>query len=200
MRAGRTCKGYRDPGELIFRDESQGLVIRRQRAKESQTQKMSRDVQQDEQPFTTPVVSDIKWAIPRATPPVFSRSLIPSAEDQATCFFFQNYVTQPDSLSQGTLEYLSDIYGTEEIGSALADAVSSLGMVGLANFWKAPNINLTARFKYSTAVKTLSAQLRHTEEAKADQTLVATILLGLYEVGQVPDVVIKFLRQADKYL
>ena len=83
---------------------------------------------------------------------------------------------------KGHVDYLSDIYSTEEIGSGLADSVTSLGMVGLANFWKAPNIMSNAVIKYNSAMRTISSQLRNVEEAKSDQTLISILLLGLYEV------------------
>jgi hypothetical protein len=116
--------------------------------------------------------------------PVFNISLAPSADDQATCFFFQNYVPGNDPFGdRGTFQFLMDVYRCEEIGDALADSVSSLGMVGLASFWKAPSIIHNARLKYVSALRTLASHLRNKEEAKTDQTLIATMLLGLYEVG-----------------
>lgn len=105
-----------------------------------------------------------------------------SAEDQATCFFFQNYILGGNDLSKGNFDYLSDIYGSEEIGSGLADSVAALGMVGLANFWRAPNIMRNANVKYHSALRTVSSQLMDVEQAKSDQTLISIMLLGLFEV------------------
>lgn len=85
-------------------------------------------------------------------------------------------------MSKGPLDYLSDLYGSEEIGSGLADSVAALGMVGLANFWKAPNIMSNAAVKYNSAMRTISSQLRDVEEAKLDQNMVSILLMGLYEV------------------
>jgi hypothetical protein len=109
-----------------------------------------------------------------------------SPEDQATCFFFQNYVLGGQDMSKGSLDYLSDLYSSEEIGSGLADSVASLGMVGLANFWKAPNIMSNAAIKYNSAMRSISSQLRDVEQAKSDQTLVSILLMGLYEVLYTP--------------
>ncbi len=85
-------------------------------------------------------------------------------------------------MTKGNLDYLSEIYSTEEIGSGLADSVASLGMVGLANFWKAPNIMSHAAIKYNSAMRTISSQLRDVEQAKSDQTMISIMLMGLYEV------------------
>jgi hypothetical protein len=84
---------------------------------------------------------------------------------------------------RGTFQYLYDLYGSEEIGGAVADSVTSLGMAGLANFWKSPNIMISARKKYSSAMSTVSSKLRDIDEAKSDQVLIAIMLLGLYEVS-----------------
>jgi hypothetical protein len=86
---------------------------------------------------------------------------------------------------KGHIDYLSDIYSSEEVGSGLADSVASLGMVGLANFWKAPNIMSNAVIKYNSAMRTVSSQLRDVEQAKFDQTLISILLMGLYEVQSI---------------
>ena len=114
--------------------------------------------------------------------PMTQPSLRASPEEQATCFFFQNYVLQQDAFSRGSFQYLSDIYESEEIGSALADSVASLGLVGLGHLWGASNVLANATAKYNSALKTISMQLRTIERAKSDQTIIAIMLLGLYEV------------------
>ncbi|KAH6720846.1 hypothetical protein BKA61DRAFT_471346 [Leptodontidium sp. MPI-SDFR-AT-0119] len=117
------------------------------------------------------------------TLPVISFGLGTPADEQATCFFFQNYVLQQDVFWRGNFQYLSDIYGCEEIGTALADSVACLGLVGLAHFWGASNILANATSKYNSALKTISTQLRTIEGAKSDQTIIAIMLLGLYETN-----------------
>lgn len=172
----------------MFRDESEGLSSRRQKA--SQAKKPRPTV-------LTPIPTDTPQALMVAVPdefqlsllipdvqilPVISFGLGTSPDEQATCFFFQNYVLQEDMFSRGNFQYLSEIYGCEEIGGALADSVASLGLVGLAHFWGASNILANATTKYNSALKTISSQLRTIEGAKSDQTIIAIMLLGLYEV------------------
>jgi hypothetical protein len=125
----------------------------------------------------------LPWSL--QDPPSLNLSvpLDPPAAQQATCFFFKNYVTNHGSLDTGTFDYLTKMYTSEEVGSALADSIAALGMAGLANFWKAPDIKYNAQVKYSSAMKALSMKLRDVDEAKSDQTLITTMLLGLYEVG-----------------
>ena len=173
----------------MFRDESQGLSEKHRRSNEAHFQVKAESSRPIDLPSTfaiDPQLALIKS--PQSTQfqplPTLSLSLMTSPEDQATCFFFQNYVLGGEDLSRGTLDYLSDIYVSEEIGGGLADSISSLGMVGLANFWKAPNIMSNAAIKYNSAMRTISTQLRDVEQAKADQTLISILLMGLYEVLQ----------------
>lgn len=174
----------------MFRDESEGLSSRRQRAKASQSQKQRPALAKTKATDTPQALmvtvldeSQLSLLIPDVeTLPVISFGLGTPADEQATCFFFQNYVLQQDVFWRGNFQYLSDIYGCEEIGTALADSVACLGLVGLAHFWGASNILANATSKYNSALKTISTQLRTIEGAKSDQTIIAIMLLGLYEV------------------
>jgi hypothetical protein len=106
-----------------------------------------------------------------------------SAEDQATCFFFGNYVSGMGILDTcGNYQYLSSIYAEQPVGIPLRQAVAAVGLAGLANFWNAPNILSKANTAYCSALRLVNSGLGNIEEAKKDQTLVAIILLGLYEV------------------
>jgi hypothetical protein len=167
---------------MIFRDESQTLSIKRARQRDSSrtttsTSKVLGISDKSLVPFQTNEFSE--------SPPISPTTLALgwAAEDQATCFFFKNYVLEKDQFIRGNFQYLSDIYSSEEVGSALSDSIASLGMVGLANFWGAPNIMANANVKYHSALRRVSSQLRNVEEAKADQTMIVVMLLGLYEVS-----------------
>jgi hypothetical protein len=168
----------------MFRDESQNQSARHQRLKNAESSRAN-DLLSSAATDATLIVTNIQVTHPQIQfqpESLLSASLGNSAEDQATCFFFQNYVLKGNEFSRGQYDYLSDIYGSEEVGSGLADTVTSLGMVGLANFWRAPNIMATAHAKYHSALRTVSAQLRDVDQAKSDQTLISIMLLGLYEV------------------
>jgi len=106
-----------------------------------------------------------------------------SAEDQATSFFFGNYIAGTELLNTfGNYQYLSTIYAHGPIGQPLRRCVAAVGLAGLANFWKAPNIMVKAHSAYQSVLRLINAGLGDLEEAKSDQTLVSIILLGLYEV------------------
>ncbi|XMA11897.1 hypothetical protein WAI453_004688 [Rhynchosporium graminicola] len=190
VRAGRTCNGYRDPADMMFRDESEGLLSKRQRAK-AQSQKQRPTVSLSLPAHTSqasiiavPDDSQLSLLIPDVHKlPLIFFNLETSTDGEATCFFFRNYVLQQDMFSQGSFRYLSDIYEIEEIGSALADSVASLGLVGLAHFWRASSILAKATAKYNWALKAISSHLTTVDGAKSDQTIIAIVLLGLYETN-----------------
>ena len=168
----------------MFRDQSANLSLKHQRRKKTHTAHFVLP-NTSSKPSAIPAQSLIEpVSRPLIPPPTLSPSfgLAISAEFQATCFFFQNYVLQKDCLYGGNFQYLSDIYGSEKIGSALTDTVASLGMVGLAHLWQASSIMMRANFKYLSAVSKISRHLRVIEEAKSDQVLISTMLLSLYEV------------------
>jgi hypothetical protein len=170
----------------MFRDESKRLSAKRQR----------KAAKIDGSSTLPPSTTDDKVAL-QPTPSTLVRQQLgatdesrgnlhlelgSSADEQATCFFFRNYVLADDKFHNGNFQYLQNIYATETIGDALAESVASLGMVGLSNFWKASSIMVNANIKYNSALKLVSSRLRNFEEGKSDQTLVSVMLLGLFEV------------------
>lgn len=117
---------------------------------------------------------------------LLSLELVTPTEDQATCFFFRNYVLGDYKYGNSDFQYLQDIYANEEVGPALSQCIISLGMVGLSHFWGAADLQSMAQAKYNSTLRVVSSLLRNIEDAKADQTLIVVMLLGLYEVRYSP--------------
>jgi hypothetical protein len=107
------------------------------------------------------------------------RELSTPVEEQATCFFFHNYVLD-DFI--GYYSYVPSVYSVLPAGCALAEAITSLGMAGIANSRKDTRLMISANLKYMSALRTINGALRDPYEAITDQTLVAVMLLGLFEV------------------
>lgn len=181
VRAGRLCKGYRDPGDLMFRDESKGLIAKAQRQTQKAAQRagtanvVSGKSPKEEAASRIRIGKQLDTSIPAG--------LQTSPEDHATAFFFQNYVPDKGVFPTGGFQYLESIFNQERMGQAVADSIASLGMAGLSNLWKAPDILVHAGLKYQSALKLLSSQLKSPDEAVADQTFAAVMLLGLYETN-----------------
>jgi len=112
-------------------------------------------------------------------PDLGCRELSTPVEEQATNFFIQNYILDD---FKGHYSYQPSVYNTLPAGSALSEAITSLGMAGIADARRDTRLMIKANFKYTSALRSVSAALRDPEEAKTDQTLVAVMLLGLFEV------------------
>lgn len=181
---------------MIFRDESQALSTKRQRLANTRKPRHAVNTPPKDDHLslvhTSPTSADsLLSTYSNSTSPasILTLNFGTSAEEQASCFFFRNYVLEEHQFHNGNFQYLSDLYASEEIGESLLETVACLGLVGLANFWKASNIMRSAHAKYYSALRLVSSRLSNVEEAKSDQTLVAVMLLGLYEVRSlsIPD-------------
>jgi hypothetical protein len=82
----------------------------------------------------------------------------------------------------GNYQYLPTIYSNQPVGTALRQVIAAIGLAGLSNFWKAPNIMAQANRAYSIALQTVNVSLGKIEDAKLDQTVVTIMLLAQYEV------------------
>jgi hypothetical protein len=185
------CNGYRDPSDLRFRDESQSLRSKRERQAEpkkaaSSSKAVSLAVVKSEAtvPTSTDVIDPALLLEPEQLPMgnLLPLELVTPTEDQATCFFFRNYVLGDYKYGSSDFQYLHEIYANEEVGPALSQCIVSLGMVGLSHFWGAADFLSVAQAKYNSVLRVVSSLLRNIEDAKADQTLIVVMLLGLYEV------------------
>jgi hypothetical protein len=96
----------------------------------------------------------------------------------------RNYTWAGSQSAKGFFDYIPDFINCQgAVGSALADVVISLGMVGIANT-KSNNSSVmhAAKVRYNRAVSATNSALC-TQDAKADQTLITVMLLGLFEVS-----------------
>lgn len=105
-----------------------------------------------------------------------------SMESQAPCYFFANYVLENTSCSKGYLEYLPGLCENEVTNGFLTEAVTALGLVGLAMRRHDSSALNSARKNYASALNQLNVALTSKEGALTDHALITVFLLGLYEV------------------
>lgn len=115
------------------------------------------------------------------------RELLYSTEQRALCFYFANYVMLPrDPLtSRGYLELLLPLYSGVRRDSQLSHATSAVALC-LLEAWsgKGPETKLSRSFFQKAPVSTRAA-LEDPEESKKDETLLAVLLLELFEVSDI---------------
>lgn len=130
----------------MFRDESRGLIAKAQRqippkktttttttvtaTTEIISTRPARPTNTDTREVNTCPPVGFQFA-PGISVPV---GLETPAEEQATTFFFQNYVPDRMSFPTGAFQYLEDIFSRENVGQAVKDAITALGIAGLSNF------------------------------------------------------------------
>ncbi|PMD37099.1 hypothetical protein L207DRAFT_569178 [Hyaloscypha variabilis F] len=169
----------------MFRDESENVVLAHRFPKNPSKQKPSSlGSTTPNHPVPTSVAPIASLSSTRRTAiPVLSINPCSSSEEQAVCYFFQNYILGEDSVASGSFQFLPDILLDNEINEVLSDSLTAVGLVGLAHFYHDPSLMFTAVYKYNSAMRKLSLQLRDIGKAKSDQYFMAIMLLGLYEVG-----------------
>jgi len=159
----------------MFRDEALSLSAKRQRqvkAKQSGSAVPSATFAELQVAVIQPCPASLLQKVnsPCSSSSTFlTPSLGTSAEEQATCFFFRNYVLGEDKFHNSNFQYLSDLYGCRDVGEALTETVICVGLAGMANFWKASNITRSAKSRYASALRLISSRLGSIQEAKADQ-------------------------------
>jgi hypothetical protein len=109
----------------------------------------------------------------------------PSIGAQATCFVLHNFVldsVRPEK-GIGYLRYLRSLCAAEN-NPAITSAIAAMGLASLSNINMQPALMMTARKEYASAVACTNSALRHPTLWKADSTLAAVILLGMFEVSK----------------
>ena len=169
----------------MFRDESENVVFAHRFPKNQSKQKPSSlgsTTPNHPVPISVAPIASLS-STRRTAIPVLSINPCSSSEEQAVCYFFQNYILGEDSVASGSFQFLPDILLDNEINEVLSDSLTAIGLVGLAHFYHDPSLMFTAVYKYNSAMRKLSLQLRDIGKAKSDQYFMAIMLLGLYEVG-----------------
>ena len=105
-------------------------------------------------------------------------------EQQAICAFFLDFVLlprHPDS-AQGHLEHLLPLYANTSAESPLSLATSSVALMISGGSPTRRSDQQLGRTIFGKALQKTSAAIRNPAESRKDETLMAVLLLGLFEV------------------
>jgi hypothetical protein len=180
LNARRKCPGYRKPGDLVFKDESQ-KVVRKVKADEaryyqkSASSTNSTNLSEESQTGFDECLEIIRSD--STTLPAFN--LAPTIEDRAMAFFVANYVKPPDGPAIGHMPYLTRMSGG--LPDGLLSSVKAVGLAGYAHSVDAPSLLRHARYHYVQALRSTNEALRSPILATRDSTLVSILILGIYE-------------------
>jgi hypothetical protein len=92
-----------------------------------------------------------------------------------------NYVIGNHGPTRGHLDYLNDLYQTHELPEGLMASMKAVGLAGYAHAAQAPSLMQNARYQYMRALQFTNASLRSPKEFKKDTTLMAVMILGIFE-------------------
>lgn len=178
---GRTCPGYRDQQDLVFRDENNRTINRALKAKarsdlaaNKRSDGILNELTEKAVVSQSPRLQDINFSVPG--------SLLPPIRDQANWFFFNNYHVAESGFYKGHFTDLPLIISQVGEGEALSKAISSIGLASLSNIRNDPRAHESSRREYVSALRLINTALGDPVEVKKDHTILAVMLLGLYEV------------------
>lgn len=189
QKSRRQCPGYKDDFDLVFRNETQATERRARKT----SKKLTTTIVLPDNSSSFPVISredldmmetsDSRNAMMMAT----SNALAIPVEQQAPCFFLQNYTLPPSDGGRGYFDFLAPLMRSEGPDSQLSVAFSAVSMASLANRpnTKGRDAGLMSKAVglYAKALKATNLALQNPVQQKTDQTLAAILMLGFFEVG-----------------
>lgn len=113
------------------------------------------------------------------------RNLSVPLEYEATCYFFHNFVCDDPSSRYSTNAYaqmMPTLYRQDSSFGVLPKIVDAIGLASLSNVNNSPELMAAAGRKYAGVLRAINASIQDSTKATTDQTLIAVILLGLFEV------------------
>lgn len=197
-KARRTCPGYKDEFDLVFRNETKATERRalkaggRKRSVDSKSESSSAA----SSPSTT---CSIDLLSPMAREFIRSPSADGSSsgsipqllsiptEQLANCHFFSNFILVPrQGCTRGFMDYLLPLMRSELSNGHLQHAFNACSLAHLGNRVKSNSEDIPnkALAEYTKALSATHMALQDPELSKTDATLAAVLLLGLYEVSQ----------------
>lgn len=103
-------------------------------------------------------------------------------EDRAANFFFAYYTTTGPPFGDTYQEWLAQTYLEDVPSNVVRAAVQAVGMAAISNVHNAPDVIIQAKERYCQALNATNLALRDPALVAADSTLMAILLLGLFEV------------------
>jgi hypothetical protein len=177
----RTCPGYKDEFDLVFRNETQATERRAKKANKKalalKAGKASAAPEQinDNLPSSSPGSSSHKESV---------GALIQLPVDQqASCHFISNFVLMPkQGTTRGYMDFLPQLLGTESTMKHFKYAFDACALASLNNrVGSGADFAANAIGTYTKALAATQEALRTPELAQRDSTLAAILLLGLFE-------------------
>lgn len=192
--ASRSCPGYRNELDLVFRHENDRIQQKFQAPSSSTrpwTTKQNTTLDSSTETVSALAATRSNPRIPPSTLPALSiprRSSLPAGNvglfipqpsqplfDFATNFFFTQYV--PGS----HFDYLPTLYGNATADSLLSTVVKAVSLASFSSEARNPSCLALARYQYSCGLKGTNAAVQAPEAWANDDLLASIMLLAYFE-------------------
>jgi hypothetical protein len=168
VRKNRTCTGYRNEQDLIFKNETT-IVVRRAKRKSD-----------EHSPTSRPALHVLAVQQP---------SRAASVDDEATAHFFAHYnekyfPCKDKQLAESGFDYITPIFLQDMAsGGPMPEIVRACGLAGLANLKNSPVLLRVAKEKQVKVLRQLNEQLQNSETASSYSSILTCLMLTLFEVS-----------------
>jgi hypothetical protein len=172
IRAKRECSGYRDVTAGRFYDQTEEV-------KRKNSPSLPSDFSSSSAPSPKRRLSPSDALVPQQVS-------VP-LHDHGTAFMLARYLSQDGSNEvRGALgTFLPHILNTSP-GRAVTASLNAVGLAALSNIHQSPQLMLTARQEYVTALAETNATLCDQMQSTSNASLVAVAFLGMFEVSVRP--------------
>ncbi|CAI6337852.1 unnamed protein product [Periconia digitata] len=163
------CPGYDTSVDRFFRDETAAVEVK---AKKAKTKAIIARDERDRVQLEKAALGKLKNAI--------EVPLLAPIIDHAITFFMQRYamgLEEPPMNSKDFNQHLS----THGFHPIIATSMTALGLAGVASMYRDSTLKRECTKWYAKALKMTNDALRDPIEVKSDNTLLATMILGVYE-------------------
>lgn len=187
-RSGLHCPGYRDLVEIVFRDETKRIIgqVSRQQGWRSDANEeccfRSRAPSTSASSLASASISRSIVGNRTSLHGIPSRPLSQCVQDLAVNFFFTTYTYSDPPFFRDYRDWLSRCYH-DHVNDVLRAALEAVGLAGLSNVSAgAEVIARQSRKRYCRALICMKDALNDPVRTVADTTLMAVMLLILFEV------------------
>ena len=194
LKSDRICPGYIEAFDLVLRDQTESIREKVQRKKRTKPSTSSTSPPVD--PTSTALVNsnypNLEFALSYTVPQAFRES----PEQAALCYFFSTYVLLPcnPDATRGYMGCIQPLYTTAKLGSVMSVATSALALSMLGNHPGRQAERLLSHLAFGKALLLANQAIQDPVQVKTDETLMAVLLLGMYEVsGFIPIKSLPFL-------
>ncbi|KAH7312903.1 hypothetical protein BKA65DRAFT_484099 [Rhexocercosporidium sp. MPI-PUGE-AT-0058] len=192
IRAHRTCSGYRNQLDLMFRNESDTVKEKAAKSKEISRPKSTRTIESHPQNLAyghdddsiqgnevakyskTHLTNTETLCIKNMMP---NYSMFPTLEERSLAFFGGMAPTW-----FRTFDLVDTICRNQDIEEHLQASMSAVGLASFSNASHAPELMAKAQKDYGKALQLTNEALRSPTAVKKDSTLFSVMVLSIYEM------------------